>query len=62
MKRMRGHVVMVSLMINVVYSMKLTRPWTNQHWCESVVNPHWPFAYSKDPTQVIEEKGRVVRV
>ena len=43
-----------------VLGMKLNRPWTSQHWCESVVQPHWPFAYSKG--ELVETKGRVVRM
>ena len=38
--------------------MRLHRPFTEQHWCESVVEPHWPFAYAKDLGQGVELKGR----
>lgn len=40
-------------------AMQLTRTWTTQHWCESVIQPEWPFAYSKYKGQVEETKGRV---
>ena len=30
-----------------------------KHWCESVIDPEWPFAYSKYKGQVEEYKGRV---
>jgi len=34
------------------------RRWTNQTWCPSVVEPEWPFAYSKFQGQGWERKGR----
>ena len=40
-------------------AMRLYRPWTSKHWCDSVVEPQWPFAYSKFPQQHLERKGRV---
>ena len=40
-------------------AMKIRRPWTTKHWCESVIHPEWPFAYSKYGGQVEETKGRV---
>ena len=39
--------------------MRITRPWSTKHWCESVRKPEWPFAYSKYKGQVEETKGRV---
>ena len=42
-----------------VYSMRITRPWSTKHWCESVRKPEWPFAYSKYHGQIEETKGRV---
>ncbi|KAA0152321.1 hypothetical protein FNF29_03887 [Cafeteria roenbergensis] len=35
-------------------------PWTEKHWCESVVDPVWPFAYAKGPVSTFpeEHKGR----
>ena len=39
--------------------MQIARPWTTQHWCHSVINPQWPFAYSKYHDQIEETKGRV---
>ena len=39
--------------------MQITRPWTTQHWCDSVIQPQWPFAYSKYDGQLEETKGRV---
>lgn len=38
--------------------MRLHRSWTEQHWCTSVQNPHWPFAYAKHEGEEIELKGR----
>lgn len=38
--------------------MRLSRPWTEKHWCESVVEPEWPFAYEKFPGNEFERKGR----
>lgn len=40
-------------------AMQITRPWKTQHWCESVIKPEWPFAYSKYHGQIEETKGRV---
>ncbi len=40
-------------------AMQITRPWTTKHWCESVIRPEWPFAYSKYRGQIEETKGRV---
>jgi len=40
-------------------AMQITRPWTTKHWCESVIRPEWPFAYSKYNGQLEETKGRV---
>ena len=37
---------------------RLARPWTNQTWCPSVVEPVWPFAYAKFGEQAWERKGR----
>ena len=42
-----------------VVSFQITRPWTTQHWCKSVIHPKWPFAYSKYIDQNEETKGRV---
>ncbi len=39
--------------------MKIRRPWTTKHWCASVIEPEWPFAYSKYEHQIEESKGRV---
>eukprot|EP00935_MAST-01C_sp_MAST-1C-sp1_P002723 g2723.t1 len=39
--------------------MRVYRPWTSKHWCDSVVEPQWPFAYSKYQNQLLEFKGRV---
>ena len=41
------------------FSLQITRPWTTQHWCKSVVDPKWPFAYSKYVGHKEETKGRV---
>lgn len=40
-------------------AMRIRRPWTTKNWCESVVDPEWPFAYSKYKNQIEERKGRV---
>lgn len=40
-------------------AMIVRRPWTTQHWCKSVEEPNWPFAYQKTATQTLEWKGRV---
>ena len=34
------------------------QPWTDKHWNESIVDPEWPFAYSKYHGQAAERKGR----
>lgn len=39
-------------------ALRLERPWSTRHWCEVVVDPHWPFAYAKTKTQEHEYKGR----
>jgi hypothetical protein len=39
--------------------MKIRRTWTTKHWCDSVVEPEWPFAYTKYKGQKEESKGRV---
>ena len=41
-----------------VSGMRLSRPWTEKHWCESVIEPEWPFAYQKFPGHEFEKKGR----
>lgn len=41
------------------HGMKIRRPWTTKHWCQSVISPEWPLAYSKYKEQVEEIKGRV---
>ena len=41
-----------------VFSMHIARTWTTKHWCDSVVKPEWPFAYSKYSSQAEETKGR----
>ena len=39
--------------------MRVQQPWTSRQWCHSVVDPTWPFAYSKYEGQLEERKGRV---
>ena len=39
-------------------AMRLSRAWTEKHWCESVEEPEWPFAYEKFPGHEFEKKGR----
>ena len=38
---------------------RLFKSWTDRHWCNSIMNPHWPMAYAKQPGQLMEFKGRV---
>ncbi len=40
-------------------AMRLSRPWTEKPWCDSVAEPEWPMAYQKYKTQSVEAKGRV---
>jgi len=40
-------------------ALQITRPFTTQQWCSSVIQPQWPFAYSKYNGQTEETKGRV---
>ena len=42
------------------HAMQVRRTWTTKHWCESVIDPEWPFAYSKYKSQTEEKKGRVL--
>jgi hypothetical protein len=39
--------------------MQVSRAWAIQKWCDSVVDPYWPFAYSKYHGQMEERNGRV---
>lgn len=41
------------------FSMRIHRPWSDKHWCSSVEDPEWPFAYEKYADQDVETKGRV---
>lgn len=41
-------------------SMLVSRAWTTQKWCKSVIDPQWPFAYSKYRGQTEERNGRVM--
>ena len=56
------HVLIAALFISSTpaVSMQVRRTWTTKHWCESVVDPEWPFAYSKFKNQKEERKGRVL--
>jgi len=47
------------LLLPACLGMQMHRHWTTQHWCDSVINPTWPFAYSKYLGQREETKGRV---
>ena len=38
--------------------MQIHRHWATKHWCDSVLNPTWPFAYAKYVGQIEETKGR----
>ncbi len=60
-------IVMAVALITINYytpptsdAMQIRRTWTTKHWCESVKDPEWPFAYSKFPGQREEKKGRVL--
>jgi hypothetical protein len=41
-----------------IAAMQAHKPWTTVHWCDSIVEPHWPFAYAKLRNQTLEAKGR----
>jgi len=40
-------------------ALRVHLPWAIRHWCDVVEEPHWPFSYQKELTQVFEEKGLV---
>lgn len=48
----------VVLLIHGTLAWRVARPWTEKHWCASVVEPEWPFAYEKYAGQAWERKGR----
>ena len=54
---MRRALALVVVLAHVA-GFRIARPWTEKHWCESVREPEWPFAYSKYAGQVMERKGR----
>jgi hypothetical protein len=39
--------------------MQVSRTWTTEEWCRTVVDPQWPFAYSKFHSQTEERNGRL---
>jgi len=49
----------LSSAIATTNAMQMARPWTTKPWCQSVIEPEWPFAYSKYHGQIEETKGRV---
>eukprot|EP00986_Skeletonema_menzelii_P003076 scaffold902_cov146-Skeletonema_menzelii.AAC.1 len=51
--------LVLSLLLPACLGMQIHRHWSTQNWCDSVVNPTWPFAYSKYIGQKEETKGRV---
>jgi hypothetical protein len=51
--------LLVALLVSMVTAMRVYRPWTSKHWCDSVIEPQWPLAYSKYQNQLLEFKGRV---
>ncbi len=51
--------VVLLVLISICHAMKIRRTWTTKHWCQSVTDPEWPFAYSKYQNQTEETKGRV---
>jgi len=56
-------VVIIAIAIGQVpyaLPMQVRRTWTTKHWCDSVIDPEWPFAYSKYKNQTEERKGRVM--
>ena len=36
---------------------RLARPWTNQTWCPSVVEPVWPFAYAHEGAELVGRRA-----
>ena len=54
-----GVLVGLSSLASVGEAMRTARPWTEKHWCESIVEPEWPMAYQKYAEQSVESKGRV---
>ena len=60
MKMEAFFLVVVLLACVQTAGMKLGKPWTDDVWCNSVLNPHWPFAYLKSVNETVEGKGRTV--
>ena len=56
---MKRKLVLLVFAILPVSGMRTARPWTEKHWCDSVEEPEWPFAYQKYSSQAVETKGRV---
>ena len=50
----------ISISIPHATAMQVRRTWTTKHWCKSVIDPEWPFAYSKYKGQQEERKGKVL--
>lgn len=50
--------VTIVLLVLPSKAWRMARPWTNQSWCLSTVEPEWPLAYSKFESQAWERKGR----
>jgi len=46
------------LLLPAVAGWRVQRPWTEQQWCLSVVDPHYPISYSKYATQPWERQGQ----
>ena len=57
--RRRKIVYLIVLLPQSCISLQISRPWTTRHWCQSIQNPQWPFAYSKYLGHIEEKKGRV---
>jgi hypothetical protein len=55
---MAALLLLLLLAVTDVQCAVMRRTWTTQHWCESVRQPQWPFAYQKALTQTLEWQGR----
>ncbi|GMI09425.1 hypothetical protein TrVE_jg8809 [Triparma verrucosa] len=51
-------VCVLGLLNTTVEGFRLHSPWSTKQWCESVVEPQFPFAYSKYAGHIEETKGR----
>lgn len=51
----------LSGLISPAFGWRQFTGWTDKHWCESVIEPEWPFAYAKVPLQSFEPRGRTAQ-